>query len=227
MARESLNLFTVPMSVQQAQEMEKQAYLDRIAKGGEEASFAQSERLMNNIKSKLFGYESPEIQRARQMEQAMSGIQYDDPASLDAARKAISAISPESGMAFDQYLLNRMATQREIQAKDLEMALKAQEAVNAAGGLPENAMTDTMANQVAGDLVNRGIITEDQAPMIAAQIQYEGKAKGGSITDILTRMGFGQQPTDAYGGVSTTGVAAPTQPQQGSSQKGGVAPRMR
>jgi hypothetical protein len=207
MARESLNLFNVPMSVQQAQEMERQAYLDRIAKGGEEASFAQSERLMQNIKSKLFGIESPEIQRARQMEQAMAGINYNDPASLEAARAAVSAISPESGMAFDQYLLNRMATQRDIQAKDLEMAIQAQEAITAANAVPEGSqwkVTDTAANSLAKNLVDRGMITEEQAPMIAAQIQHQSSVYGGDVPTILKRLGLGGQPQqDQYGSVNS------------------------
>lgn len=211
MARESLNLFNVPMSVQQAQEMQKQDYLDRIAKGGEEASFAQSERLMQNIKSKLFGIESPEIQRARQMEQAMAGINYNDPASLEAARSAVSAISPESGMAFDQYLLNRMATQREIQAKDLEMALQAQEAIAAANAVPEGSqwkVTDAAANNLAKNLVDRGMITEEQAPMISAQIQHQSSVYGGDVPTILKRLGLGGQPQqDQYSGVQSGGVA--------------------
>jgi hypothetical protein len=228
-ANEILKLFNVPMSMAAARKAEEERQRAILEGGGREAEIERARQDMQSLAG-LFGYtpkESPEMQRARAMEEAMKNIQYNDPASIDAARKAISAISPESGMAFDSYIMQRMEQQRNIQAKDLEMALKAQEAINAAGALPENAMTDTMANQVASDLANRGIISEDQAPMIAAQIQYEGKSKGGSITDILTRMGFGQQPQDPYGGVSSTGVSAPAQPQQGSSQKGGVAPRMR
>jgi hypothetical protein len=228
-ASDILNLFNVPMSIAQQRELEAQQRRDLRAQGGYDAEVDRAVEDMTNF-GKLFGYTPPEsegMKRARAMEEAMKGINYNDPESLQAARSAISAISPESGMAFDSYIMQRIAQQRDIQAKDLEMALKAQEAVNAAGALPENTMTDTMANQVASDLAKRGIITEDQAPMIAAQIQYEGKSKGGSITDILTRMGFNPQPQDPYGGVSSTGVSAPAQPQQGSSQKGGVAPRMR
>jgi len=206
MARESLNLFNVPLSVQQAQEAERQAYLDRIAKGGTEASVAQSERMIGQLAG-LFGYESPEIKRARQMEQAMSGIDYNDPASLDAARKAVSAISPESGMAFDQYLLNRMATQRDIQAKDLEMAIQAQEAIAAANAVPEGSqwkVTDTAANSLAKNLVDRGMITEEQAPMISAQIQHQSSVYGGDVPTILKRLGLGGQPQqDQYGSVNS------------------------
>ena len=105
------------------------------------------------------------------------------------------------------------------------MALKANEAINAAGGLPENKLTDTMAKEVAANLANRGLISEDQAPLIAAQLQYEGSTRGGSIDQILTRMGFGQQPQDQYGSVQSGGAGAPMQQQQ-SSQAGGLAPRM-
>lgn len=148
-----------------------------------------------------------EMLQARQMEQAMAGINYNDPASLEAARAAVSAISPESGMAFDQYLLNRMATQRDIQAKDLEMALKAQEAITAANAVPEGSqwkVTDAAANSLAKNLVDRGMITPEQAPMISAQIQHQSSVYGGDVPTILKRLGLGGQPQqDQYGSVNS------------------------
>ena len=227
-ANEILKLFNVPMSMAAARKAEEERQRAILEGGGREAEIERARQDMQSLAG-LFGYtpkESPEMQRARAMEEAMKNIQYNDPASIDAARKAISAISPESGMAFDSYIMQRMAQQRDIQAKDLEMALQAQEAVNAAGALPENKLTDTMANQVAADLANRGIITEDQAPMIAAQIQYEGSSRGGSIQQILGRMGFGQQPQDQYGSVQSGGTNTPQPQPEQSSQAGGIAPRM-
>ena len=228
--QEILGLFNQPMSVAQQRELEAKQRRDLRAQGGYDAEVDRAVEDMTNF-GKLFGYTPPEsegMQRARAMEGAMKNIDYNDPQSLQAARSAISAISPESGMAFDSFIMQRLAQQREIQAKDLEMAIQAQEAVNAAGALPENKLTDTMANQVAADLANRGnLITEKQAPMIAAQLQYEGASRGGSIQQILGRMGFGQQPQDQYGGVQSGGTGAPAQPQpEQSSQAGGIAPRM-
>jgi len=228
-ASDILNLFNVPMSIAQQRELEAKQRRELRAQGGADAEVDRAIEDMTNLGT-LFGYTPPEsegMKRARAMEEAMKNIKYNDPESLQAARAAISAIDPMSGMAFDSYIMQRLAQQREIQAKDLEMALKAQEAINAANALPENKMTDTMVENVTANLVKRGIITEDQAPLMAARIQYEGNTRGGSLDDILNRLGFGQQPQDQFGRVeSANTVPLQQQDQQGSSQAGGIAPRM-
>lgn len=227
-ANEILRLFNVPMSMAAQRQQEADQRRAILSGGGREAEVESAVVDLENLGG-LFGWTRPEsegMQRARAMEEAMKGIDYNDPKSLQAARQAISAVSPESGMAFDSFIMNRIAQQRALQAKDLEMAIQAQEHAKAmqGGGLAENKMTDAMAKDVAAALAKRGIITEEQAPFIAQSIQFEGLARGGSLDQILGRLGLGGAAApDAFAGVeSAPAPELPTpQPSQAGQQRSG------